>query len=145
MSFSSQILALKLQLLRIIHAWLCILFFFLVSLPLFLCVCTCVFVVSRLMWLARASGVNNIVSAPSTKRWNVAAALYYAVDHLLHYQIYTESSVDCTHTDICSHRHITSCSPTTYTKHCNAGSEFLMYVYFLCYYVCVCMCEYVHI
>lgn len=59
-----------------------------VCLHLFLCFSVCVRVcmcaVSRLMWLAITSGVNNIVSAPTRKRWNVAAALYYTGDHQLH-------------------------------------------------------------
>lgn len=69
----------------------CASIFVLLSLSIAVNVHVCV--VSRLMWLARASGVNNIVSAPSRKRRNVAAALYYAVDHLLHYQICIEASV----------------------------------------------------
>lgn len=60
-------------------------------------VCVCVCLVSRLIWLARASGVNNIVSALTRKRRNVAAALYYTLDHLLLYQTYTDFSVRTRH------------------------------------------------
>lgn len=66
--------------------------------------CVDVCVVSRLMWLARASGVNNIVSVPTKKRWNVAAALYYA-DYLLLYRIY------CTKWSVHTSAHTKTSSP----------------------------------
>ena len=59
--------------------------------------------------------MNNIVSAPTRKRWNVAAALYYTVDHLVHYQIYTLSSVPAcarTHIHISSHAFLIQSGPT---------------------------------
>lgn len=72
------------------------------------------------MRLARPSGVNNIVSGPSRKRWNIAVALYYyTVVRLLHNQICTESSVcvllrtpivqDCSLPDDASYMHETLC------------------------------------
>lgn len=79
--------------------------------------------------------MNNIVSAPTRKRWNVAAALYYTVDHLVHYQIYTLSSVPaCARTHI--HRHQLPCfsytdGPThTHTKCCKAAA--VQQQFFMC-------------
>ena len=86
--------------------------------------------------------MNNIVSAPTRKRWNVAAALYYTVDHLVHYQIYTLLSVPaCTHThththtytDVSSHALLIQMGPLTHTKCCKAAAvthtATILYVY----------------